>query len=129
MACAVHQPMLYYLSKILPLFVLPHGVVLALLIAGIVFRRRWMLITCAALFWISSTPLVSAALLRSLEGGYVRVAERDAAVADAIVVLSEGRSVAPGPAAISQWSGGDRFFPGIELYKADRAPLLMFTGG
>ena len=47
----------FYLSKLLPLFVLPVGVTLILLIGGIVLRRRWMLITAAALLWLSSMPL------------------------------------------------------------------------
>jgi uncharacterized SAM-binding protein YcdF (DUF218 family) len=50
-------------------------------------------------------------------------------LADAIVVLSGGRVVAPGAEAVSEWGDVNRFFGGIELFKADRAPLLIFTGG
>ncbi len=49
--------------------------------------------------------------------------------ADAIVVLSEGRMVAPGKARISEWSDGDRFWAGVDLYMAGKASLLIFTGG
>ncbi len=49
--------------------------------------------------------------------------------ADAIVVLSEGRVVAPGVAAMSEWTDGDRFWGGIALYQAGKAPMLVFTGG
>ncbi len=49
--------------------------------------------------------------------------------ADAIVGLSGGRVVAPGVAAISEWNDGDRFWGGIALYQAGKAPLLVFTGG
>ena len=53
----------------------------------------------------------------------------DAFEADAIVVLSEGRVVAPGKAAVSEWNDADRFFGGVELFKAGKSPLLVFTGG
>lgn len=49
--------------------------------------------------------------------------------AQAIVVLSEGRSLAPGTAGTSEWNDGDRFWGGIELYRAGKAPWLVFTGG
>jgi uncharacterized SAM-binding protein YcdF (DUF218 family) len=49
--------------------------------------------------------------------------------AQAIVVLSEGRVLAPGPARTNEWNDGDRFWGGIELYRAGKAPLLVFTGG
>jgi uncharacterized SAM-binding protein YcdF (DUF218 family) len=48
---------------------------------------------------------------------------------DAIVVLSGGRIVAPGTSKISEWTDADRFFGGVELYQAGKAPLLVFTGG
>ena len=40
-----------------------------------------------------------------------------------------GRVLAPGPEAISEWADADRFWGGIELFKAQKAPLLIFTGG
>src|ERR1019366_6437057 len=36
---------------------------------------------------------------------------------------------APGKAAVSEWTDGDRFFGGVELFKAGKSPLLVFTGG
>lgn len=120
---------MYYLSKILPLFVLPLGVTLFLMLGGIVLRRRWLLIAAVVVLWLSSTPLVSGWLVEAIEGDGFRIPAQDAVVADAIVVLSGGRVVAPGPAAISEWGDPDRFFAGVELLKADKAPVLVFTGG
>jgi uncharacterized SAM-binding protein YcdF (DUF218 family) len=45
------------------------------------------------------------------------------------VVLSRGRIVAPGTSKVSEWTDADRFFGGVELYQAGKAPLLVFTGG
>lgn len=121
--------MLFYLSKILPLFVLPLGATLILLLAGIVLRRRWLVITAAALPLLAGMPIVSSSLFHAVEGVAERVPATDAPTADAIVVLSVGRVVAPGRAAISEWTDADRFFGGVQLFRAGKAPLLVFTGG
>jgi uncharacterized SAM-binding protein YcdF (DUF218 family) len=118
-----------YLHKILPIFLLPVSVTLLLVLAGLLFRRRALIWTAVVILWLSSTPLVSAFLVRAAEGWAERTPVTDASEADAIVVLSEGRVVAPGKAAISEWGDADRFFGGVELFNAGKAPLLVFTGG
>jgi uncharacterized SAM-binding protein YcdF (DUF218 family) len=118
-----------YLHKILPLFVLPVGITLLLMLAGLRMRRRWLIWSGVAVLWVSSTPAISRLAARATEGWAERGLASDAPVADAIVVLSEGRVVAPGKAAVSGWNGADRFFGGIELFKAGKSPLLVFTGG
>ena len=47
--------------------------------------------------------------------------------ADAIVVLSAGRLLAPGPDQANEWGDANRFFGGVELFKAGKAPVLVFT--
>ena len=49
--------------------------------------------------------------------------------ADGIVVLSSGRISPPGKTQIIEWKDPDRFFAGLELFKAKRANKLIFTGG
>lgn len=117
------------LRQILPLFVLPVGLMLLLVLAGLCFRRRGPIWAGLVLLWLSSTPLVSRTLTRASEGWAERVPAAEAGNADAIVVLSGGRTVAPGRAAVSEWRDPDRFFGGLELYRAGKAPLLVFTGG
>lgn len=118
-----------YLHKILPVFFLPTGVVLLLLLAGLIWRRRSLLWSGCVVLWLCSMPFFSQQLMALAERGWVRLAAQDMPAADAIVVLGEGRSVAPGPAAFSEWTDGDRFWGGVALYQAGRAPLLVFTGG
>ena len=72
-------------------------------------------------------PLVSGSLMRAIEGRADRIPASDAPIADAIVVLSGYRIIAPGRAAISEWTDPDRFFCGVELFKAEKSPLLVFT--
>jgi uncharacterized SAM-binding protein YcdF (DUF218 family) len=119
----------YLASKILPLLVLPIGLTLLLLGLGLLLRRRWPIVLALALLWTASTPLVASTASRFVEGGLVRLPAEAMPVADAIVVLSSERVLAPGPERVSEWSDPDRFFGGLELFRAGRAPYLVFTGG
>lgn len=118
-----------YLRQTLPLFILPIGMTLILIIAGLLRRRQVLIAIGIAVLWISSTPWVSDVLARAVEGRAERGRTADAPTADAIVVLSGGRLVAPGQSAISEWRDPDRFFAGLELFRSRKAPLLVFTGG
>lgn len=121
--------MAYTLREILPLLVLPVGLTIAFLILGLWLRRRALITLALALFWLSSTPLVSGELMTALESSGGRLVAARMPTADAIVVLSTGRSQAPGPERVSEWVDADRFFGGVELMTAQRAPHIVFTGG
>jgi len=121
--------MAIYLHKILPFFYLPTGIVLVLLGVGLCRRSRIWIGCALVLFFLSSMPLVSNGLLRLVEHPFERGYAESMPIADAIVVLSEGQSIAPGSDAISEWNDGDRFWGGVDLFKAAKAPLLVFTGG
>jgi len=118
-----------YLHKILPVFLLPLGISLLLVLVGLLLRRRVIIWIGVAVLWLSSTPVVSHFMVRSVEGWADRGEIINVPRADAIVVLSGGRVVAPGVAAVSEWSDADRFYGGVDLFLADKAPLLIFTGG
>jgi uncharacterized SAM-binding protein YcdF (DUF218 family) len=118
-----------YLNKLLPIFILPVGITLLLLLFGLLSKRRLLISFASIVLWFSSMPLVSNFMVRSAEGWAERIAAIDAPQADAIVVLSSGRIVAPGSAGVSEWSDANRFFGGVELFKAGKAPFLIFTGG
>lgn len=118
-----------YLSKILPVFFLPIGVTLILILIGLILRRRSLIVLACVLLYLCGTPLVGRMALRKIQGDGERGLAQDAVSADAIVVLSGGRIVAPGNARVSEWTDADRFFGGIELFLAGKAPLLIFTGG
>ena len=118
-----------YLNKLLPLLALPSGLLLLLLAVASLWRRRWPVWLALCLFWLGSTPWVSDHLLLWCEANAVRVAVSSMPRAQAIVVLSEGRTLAPGRTGTSEWNDGDRFWGGIELYRAGKAPWLVFTGG
>jgi uncharacterized SAM-binding protein YcdF (DUF218 family) len=117
------------LSQLLPIFVLPLGVTVIIALVGLVLQRRWLVGAAITFLWVASTPLASSTLMTIVEGGQVRAPAASAPEADAIVVLSGSRVVAPGEARISEWTDPDRFVAGLELYRAERAPWLVFTGG
>ena len=121
--------MAYILSKLLPLALLPLGFSLILLVVGLVFRWRWPVVTAALLLWVFSLGLVSQSLWRWLETPWQRRSALEAPQADAIVVLSGGRHPAPGAARVSEWEDPDRFLSGLDLFRAGKAPRLLFTGG
>ena len=121
--------MAYLLSKLLPLALLPLGFSLILLVVGLVSRRCWPVVTAALLLWVFSLGLVSQSLWRWLEAPWQRRSAFEAPQADAIVVLSGGRHPAPGPARLSEWHDPDRFLAGLDLFRAGKAPRLLFTGG
>ena len=133
---SLFDDLMFLLSKLLPLLLLPLGIALLLLIWGAARGSRWPGISALAALWIFSTPLISEALWRGLEWPYVR--RPSARLLEhprpaAVVVLGTGRHPAPGPARASEWLDADRFFAGIEAYshfsRQDEAPRLIFTGG
>ncbi len=116
------------LSKLLPLFVLPLGVSLILLLWGLTRRRRGLIWAGVLVLLVSSNPFVGHYLMRSAEGWADRRSAAEVPAADAIVVLSARRIVAPGKERVSEWGDANRFFGGVELFQAGKAPLLIFTG-
>lgn len=79
---------------------------------------------------VLGSPLVGERLLHSLEAEYPPTQVADSPSADAIVVLG-GFTQPPIPPRlnIDVDEGFDRLLHGMRLWRADKAPLLMFSGG
>lgn len=118
-----------YLHKIIPVIFLPVGCLCLLLFCSIAFNKRSLVFFSLILLYFCSIPLVSDWLMREVEKGWVRVDPKSVVPASAIVVLSSGRTIAPGVQGISEWGDADRFFAGVELFREGKAPFLLFTGG
>ena len=117
-------------NKLLPIFVLPLGWVLALLLYGLIRKRRWPVIAAVSVLYVTSMPLVGEQMMRWLESGYAPLPLAEVEPADAIVSLSGflGPQVAPGLLPnVSE--AGERLEAGIELWQRHKAPWLVFTGG
>jgi uncharacterized SAM-binding protein YcdF (DUF218 family) len=118
-----------YLHKIIPVFLMPTAISLLFVALGLILRRRALCWAGVLLLWLASAGLVSKAMMRAAEDWETRKAVSTMPAAQAIVVLSAGRTRPPGAPGVSEWGDADRFYGGIELYKAKKAPLLIFTGG
>jgi uncharacterized SAM-binding protein YcdF (DUF218 family) len=119
-----------YLNKLLPVFVLPLGLVLLLLLVGIWRKKRWVLILAVVLLWVSSMPFVGNRLFHWLESRYRPIALDRVEKVDAVVPL--GGILGPPSAEGLHPNVGEaneRLEAGIELWRHAKADWLVFTGG
>ena len=118
-----------YLHKLLPLFLMPIMVVILLIVIGLYKKRNSFIYLAIALLYTLSTPIFSDAFFKLVESDQHRKCITSIEQADAIVVLSGMLSIheIDGEEYID-WGDPDRFFGGIELMKAGKAPNLIFTG-
>ena len=80
-----------YLHKILPVFLSPIFIVLALAVIGVIMRRRSFVVASVCLLYLASTPLVSEMIFKQVEqpqGKLVRVTQGE--VFDVCVNLKRG---------------------------------------
>ena len=120
-----------YLHKILPALASPLGLCLLLVLLGLLLNaRRWVLRGILILI-VCALPSTSNILWRQLERGHALQDPGDAATAEAIVVLSGMlRAVPRGDGSAYEWSeAADRYFAGVDLALAMKAPKLIFTRG
>lgn len=119
---------MFYLGKILPVFVLPSGLVIVLLVLSLLRRSRALGAAALAVFWLSSSFFVSDLAMWAVEGGQVRQPIASAPRADAIVVLSGMIRIVPGAPGTTEWTDADdRLDAGIALALAGKAPRLVLT--
>jgi uncharacterized SAM-binding protein YcdF (DUF218 family) len=119
-----------YIHKVLPIFLSPIFVVLALAVFGVITRRRIWVIAAVGLLYMASMPLVAERLFSRVEQGAERLLPSEVPAADAIVALSAGMGwVKTKNGFVAEWPTPSRFLGGVELFVAGRAPILVFTGG
>tara|TARA_B100000212_G_scaffold341629_1_gene325361 strand:+ start:688 stop:1386 length:699 start_codon:yes stop_codon:yes gene_type:complete len=95
-----------------------------------IFRKKAKFVYSAlSLLIIFSNGLFADILWRLLEYPWQRLDYSLVAPSDGIVVLSGGRHLPLGNTEIIEWHDPDRFFAGINLYKANKSNRLIFTGG
>lgn len=131
------QIMFLYLSKLIPLFFYPIGLSTFLTLLGLfwIWRRRprWAVSSISLAVFILlffSAPVVSRWLLDSLEDQYPGTPIEKSPKAQAIVVL--GGSIAfPNShhRDIELTDSSDRILQAARLYKAQKAPTVLMSGG
>ena len=128
--------MFLILSKIIPVFVYPLGLSLLLLGIASALRRRpgWTRALCFSAFLLLllfSSGVASELLLHPLEGRYEQVPIASVPAADAIVVLGGGTAIGPAVPGEAPELGNasDRLLYAARLFRAGKAPLVLFSGG
>ena len=118
-----------YLHKLLPSVFLPIGITLVLVGAGLILRKRILCWTGIGILYLLSTGVVSGKIMGFIEGAGGKRMSLHVGQAQAIVILS-GMLQERNDAPLGEWSDAvDRFEGGVGLLRAQKAPLLIFTGG
>ena len=120
-----------YLHKILPLIASPLFLIIFLIILGTIFKSKKITLFGVVILIFCSLPIISNKLITYLEKDYTL---QDASVinnADAIVVLSGMiQTIKVNDKLKYEFTGAvDRILSGINLFKNDKASLLILTKG
>lgn len=125
--------MTFFLSKFLPLFLYPAGVITLLLVAALIWWKKrkvsklFILLALLILF-LAGNRWISISLVRSLERQYPPMADKSQA--DVVVVLGGGTEAAQYPRQMVELNGaGDRVTYAYSLYQQKIAPLILLSGG
>jgi uncharacterized SAM-binding protein YcdF (DUF218 family) len=126
-----------YLSKILPLFVMPVIVSIGLMLLALVLlrydKRRSMaavLSLAVLVLWVSSTPIVAGIAYRAVEANYPAKPLASIPDGDCIVVLG-GALGAPMPPRVDVEfnEAVDRVYKTAQLFRAGKGRVVIVTAG
>ena len=125
---------MFFLSKLLPLFIYPLGISSLLMGLGLFWlwrtpkRATWAIALSLFILFFTSNPVVAAKLVSTLEWRYFP--PNPMPTADAIVVLGGATEPALAPRPWVEVSEqGDRILYGARLYNQNRASKLILSGG
>jgi uncharacterized SAM-binding protein YcdF (DUF218 family) len=122
-----------FLSKFLPQFIYPVGLVFLLGLLALIFHRRrrlskGLLISAVVILFLAGNRWVSASLMRSLEWQYLPAG--NIPKASAMIVLAGGTEPQEYPRQTAEVNGaGDRVLYASHLYREGNAPLILLCGG
>ena len=120
-----------YLHKILPLLISPLLIVLIIILIGTIFKSKKINLLGLLILIFCSLPIVSNKLIFYLEKDYSIQDISTVSKADAIVVLSGMIEVIKTNNNLDYEFNDsiDRILSGIDLFKENKAPLLILTNG
>lgn len=112
-------------------FATPLGFALLLALLGLLLNRRWIVVVAVIWLWVWSTPWAADKLGDTLEDQTPLLAAEQLPSADVIVLL--GGALGP---TVPNWrpqtnltAAGDRLVLAAQLYKAGKAPVILYSGG
>jgi uncharacterized SAM-binding protein YcdF (DUF218 family) len=126
-----------YLSKILPLFVMPVGLVLVLSLLALLFLLKKMrktaaglLMAAVAVLWAASTPIVAHKLYAGLEARYPPRTLESIPGGDCIVVLGGSLGAPLSPRIDVEFNEAiDRVYKTAKLFNAGKGRIVIVTAG
>ncbi len=126
-----------FLSKLLPLFIYPVGMVscallaaAVLLVAGRLRAARTLVLGAVLLLFAAGNGWTAYTLIHSLEDDYPAKSMESVPEVDVIVVLGGGLGLPHPPRPHTHLgSGADRLLYALQLYRAGKAPRILLTGG
>lgn len=125
--------MLIALSKLLPIFLYPVGLIFLLLLACVLLRNnqrflRILLLAVLLILVVAGNRWVSLGLVRSLEMRFSPPTTIDQV--DAIVLLGGGTEILAPPRPLPEVNGaGDRITYAVKLYREGRSAYILASGG
>ena len=120
-----------YLHKILPLIVSPLFFIFFIIVLGAIFKSKKIILLGVIILVFCSLPIISNKLISYLEKDYVLRDISTIDKADAIVVLSGMlKTIKTGDKLKYEFGDSvDRILSGIDLFKNNKASLLILTRG
>ncbi|MGJ5813066.1 YdcF family protein [Paludibaculum fermentans] len=113
--------------KLLVIPFLPLGFCAWTVLLGLFLRKRWLVWLGVSVLTVSSLGVAADRVLGWLEDAYPPISTAMCPKADAIVVLG-GVTRPEARAGVLEWNESvDRFERGVELLRAGKAPVIVFT--
>jgi len=118
-----------YLHKLLPIALSPIGLILGLMLWAAFKRSRTAALLAIVLLYGLSMPVLSDRIFRTLEQHQLPLPPQSLAPGQAIVVLSGMLShIQAEQGVLPQFgSASSRFWGGVELFRAGKAPQLVWA--
>ena len=120
-----------YLHKVLPLIASPLFLIIFLVILGVIFKSKKISFLGVGILIFCSLPIISTKLISYLEKDHALQNISNIDKADAIVVLSGMLKTIKADDELKYEFKDevDRILSGIDLFKNNKAPLLILTRG
>ncbi len=126
-----------YLSKILPLMVLPIGIVFELLVIALLLLRRskqkpaaFFIAAAIVVLWGCSMPIVANTVLGKLEQRYPALTLNEIPDSKCLVMLGGAiEPVQPPRVDVNLLDAADRISKTASLYRAGKASVVIVSGG
>lgn len=125
--------MFIFLSKFAPLFIYPLGLAcLFLLVALFFYKKRcfsfWLILASFFIIFLASNKYVAYSFARTLE--WKNLPNADLPKSDVIIILGGATEPQIAPRPTVELNGAvDRLFYGAKLYKENKAPQILLSGG